>query len=51
MSKDKIILALPPPTSILLFIFEVFFSLSSSVRSGDNVGEGAGGVVWVTGVG
>jgi hypothetical protein len=48
MSKDKIILTLPLPTRILLFIFEVFLSLSPSVRSGDNVGEGARGVVRVT---
>ena len=48
MSKDKIIFTLPLPTRILLFIFKVFLSLSPSVRSGDNVGEGAGGVVRVT---
>jgi hypothetical protein len=48
MSKDKIILALPPPARIFLLIFKIFLPFSPSGRGGDNVGKGAGGVVRVT---
>jgi len=48
MSKGKIILTLPLPTRILFFILEVFLALSLRVRGGDNIGKGAGGVIWVT---
>jgi hypothetical protein len=51
MSKGKIIFTLPLPARILLFILEVFFTLSLRVRGGDNIGEGAGGVVRVAGTG
>jgi hypothetical protein len=48
MPKGKIIFTLPPPARILLFILEVFLTLSLRVRGGNDVGEGAGGVVRVT---
>ena len=47
--ERKIILALPPPARVLLFVLQIFFfTLSLRVGSGDEVREGARGVVRIS---
>ena len=48
MPEGKIILALPPPARVLLFVLQVFFALSLRVGSGDEIREGARGVVRIS---
>ncbi len=47
MPEGEIVLALPPPARVLLFVLQVFLTLPLCVRSGDEIREGARGVVRV----